>query len=142
MITSIFPVLCTDDLDASRDFYCALLDLTPIFECGWYTALGDADDPSTQLIAFVLPGHESVPEGHRVRAAGMLATFEVDDVDAVHARAVALGLTPALELCDEEFGQRHFMVEDPGGVLVDVVQTIPPSREFLRDVARWRRANR
>lgn len=32
--------------------------------------------------------------------------------------------TIAQELRDEEFGQRHFMVVDPDGLLVDVVETL------------------
>ena len=36
----------------------------------------------------------------------------------------------ALELRDEDFGQRHFIVSGPDGVLVDVITEIPPSAEF------------
>ncbi|THB79312.1 MAG: glyoxalase/bleomycin resistance/extradiol dioxygenase family protein, partial [Desulfobulbaceae bacterium] len=30
----------------------------------------------------------------------------------------------------EDFGQRHFIVVDPNGILVDVIQNIEPSAEF------------
>ncbi|WP_454196012.1 hypothetical protein [Nocardia sp. Marseille-Q1738] len=30
----------------------------------------------------------------------------------------------------EEFGRRHFIVADPGGVLIDVITEVPPSREY------------
>ena len=40
------------------------------------------------------------------------------------------GLTERLPLRDEAFGQRHFIVEAPGGVLVDVIEPIEPSAEF------------
>jgi hypothetical protein len=33
-------------------------------------------------------------------------------------------------LRDEAWGQRHFITEDPDGVLVDVVTVIPPGEEF------------
>ncbi|MEM9268600.1 MAG: glyoxalase, partial [Pseudomonadota bacterium] len=32
---------------------------------------------------------------------------------------------------DEPFGQRHFITQDPNGVLIDVIKPIPPSPEFL-----------
>ncbi len=35
-----------------------------------------------------------------------------------------------LELRSEDFGQRHFIVADPNGVLVDVITPIPPTGSF------------
>ena len=34
---------------------------------------------------------------------------------------------------DEDFGQRHFIVEGPNKILIDVIQPIPPSEEFLKN---------
>lgn len=141
MIRSVFPVLAVDDLDACRDFYAALLDLDVAFECGWYTSLTSPGDTSQQ-VAFVSAGHHSVPDGFNAAATGCLVTVEVDDVDAVHTRAVERGLVPVQSLRDEEFGQRHFMLQDPNGTLLDVISWIPPSRQFVREVARWRRSRR
>jgi hypothetical protein len=45
------------------------------------------------------------------------------------SRGVA-ALDPVLPLRDEAFGQRHFIVRDPAGNLVDVIENIPPSEEF------------
>jgi uncharacterized glyoxalase superfamily protein PhnB len=45
-------------------------------------------------------------------------SVEVDDVDAVHARAVELGLEIAYSLRDEEWGVRRFMVS---GTTVNIV---------------------
>jgi hypothetical protein len=36
-----------------------------------------------------------------------------------------------VSLRDEPWGQRHFITEDPDGVLVDVVTVIPPAPEFV-----------
>jgi len=33
-------------------------------------------------------------------------------------------------LRDEDFGQRHFIMSDPIGVLIDVIENIPPSKAF------------
>lgn len=138
----VYPVLCVStniDLDACRDFYVALLGVKVVFECGWYTTLRSPTD-ATQELAFVLADHDSVPAPNGVPATGVLVSFEVDDVDAVHGRARAMGAEVVLEVRDEPFGQRHFMTRDPVGLLVDVVQPIPMSASFLREVARWRRA--
>lgn len=61
----------------------------------------------------------------------MIVTLEFDDVDPLFARAQDAGLPVISEPRDEEWGQRHFITEDPSGLLVDVVQPIPPTPEFL-----------
>lgn len=52
-------------------------------------------------------------------------------MDAVHDRLVAAGLPILRSLRDEAFGQRHFIVGDPNGVLIDVITPIPPTGEFV-----------
>lgn len=49
-------------------------------------------------------------------------SIEVDDVDAVHARAVAAGAEIVYPLTDEEWGLRRFFVRDPDGVVINVTQ--------------------
>jgi uncharacterized glyoxalase superfamily protein PhnB len=62
---------------------------------------------------------------------GLLLNFEVADVDAEWERLVVRGgLRPELELRSEAFGQRHFIVADPDGVLIDVITPIAPSDEY------------
>ena len=41
--------------------------------------------------------------------------FWVDDVDAVHARAVAAGFAPATAPTDAPWGERYFHIRDPDG---------------------------
>ncbi len=43
------------------------------------------------------------------------AIFHVDDVDALHARAVAAGFTPEAEPRDAPWGERFFHLRDPDG---------------------------
>lgn len=39
----------------------------------------------------------------------------VDDVDAMHARAVAAGFTPTMAPADAPWGERYFHIDDPDG---------------------------
>ncbi|GAB3102088.1 VOC family protein [Isoptericola nanjingensis] len=128
MITSLYPVLAVSDVPGAARFYADLLGMTPTFSSDWYVSLRSG----TAELAVVDADHETIPEPARgARAAGVLVTAEVDDVDAVHARVLAAGAHDVLlPLRDEEFGQRHFIVAGPDGVLVDVVTPIPPSAEF------------
>lgn len=41
--------------------------------------------------------------------------FHVDDVDAMHRRAVAAGLSPTTEPADAAWGERFFHIRDPDG---------------------------
>jgi uncharacterized glyoxalase superfamily protein PhnB len=58
-------------------------------------------------------------------------SFEVADATADYARLQAAGMQILHPLRDEPWGQRHFIGVDPQGVMVDVIELIPPSPEFL-----------
>ena len=129
---SLFPDVCSASPAASRDFYVRLFGFRVAFEIAWYVQLQSPTDPNLQL-AFVQQGHASVPDGFGGPPHGVLVTIETDDVDALHARALELGCEIVYALRDEVWGQRHFMVKDPNGLLVDVVQLIPAAPSFLRE---------
>ncbi|GAB4585350.1 VOC family protein [Nocardia sp. IFM 10818] len=129
MITGIFPTICADDVAATRDFYTGLLGFKVIFDSGWYVQLEAPAEPKAQ-IGIVEREHASVPAAFRNRPAGVLISVEVEDVDAVHARAVEGGLEIPLELRTEDFGQRHFMTVDPSGTLVDIITNIPITGDY------------
>ncbi|MBL8580696.1 MAG: VOC family protein [Rhizobiaceae bacterium] len=128
--TSYYPVLVTEDVAGTVDFYRRHFAFEPLFEADWYVHLQSHEDEKVTL-AVLAAGHETLPVAARnVTAQGLLLNFEVEDVDAVHARLAGAGLPMLLALRDEPFGQRHFITQDPNGVLIDVIKPIPPSAEF------------
>ncbi len=127
--TSYYPVLMTGDVTATAAFYVRHFHFQPLFESDWYVHLQSTEDKRVNL-GIVQGDHETIPETGRGRASGLLINFEVRDVDAVHERLVAAGVPVVRSLRDEEFGQRHFIVADPNGVLIDVIKPIPPSAAF------------
>lgn len=128
--TSYYPVLMTADVAGTAAFYIEHFRFEPLFDCGWYVHLRSTEDKRVNL-AIVDGDHETIPAEGRGRAAGLLINFEVKNVDAVHDRLVAAGLPILRSLRDEAFGQRHFIVGDPNGVLIDVITPIPPTGEFV-----------
>ena len=101
-----------------------------MFESDWYVHLQSSENETVNLA--ILDGqHATIPEVGRGSAQGLLLNFEVEDVDKVYERLRAAGLKMLLELRDEPFGQRHFITQDPSGVLIDIIKPIPPSAEFL-----------
>jgi len=131
MLKSLFPDICSTALPASKQFYVSLFDMKPVFEIDWYIQMQSKDDENVQ-IAFVAKDHPSVAPGFALDPQGVVITLEFDDVDLIYKRAGGIDLPIVQELRDEEWGQRHFMVKDPNGLLVDVVKMIEPSEEFVK----------
>lgn len=126
-ITSFYPVLMVDDVAASARFYRDVLGFETTFEDDWYVSLRFGGGE----LAVLDRTHETIPAGFREPVRGLLLNVEVPDAAAEHARMVGdLGLPERLPLRDEAFGQRHFIVEAPGGVLLDVIEPIEPAPEF------------
>ena len=126
-VTSFYPVLMAQDVSATASFYREVLGFETTYESDWYVSLrlGRFE------LAVLAYDHPTVPEGYRVLPRGVIANLEVDDVDDVYARVTSkAGLVPVLPLRDEDFGQRHFIVAAPDGVLLDVIQPIPPTAEY------------
>lgn len=122
-VNSIYPVIQTANIVASRNFYRDLLRLEVAWQSDWYVVFVAPETPGSQL-ALLAAGHESVPIRYYRQPAGVVISFEVSDASALYARATKLGLRIVQHLRDEQFGQRHFMVVDPDGLLVDVVEIL------------------
>ena len=121
-VIRIVPNLSSEAFAASRDFYVAMFDLVVSVELDdWYLQLMPESD-TTLNIGFVKPDHElfagrTSPAG----AYGLVLTIHVDDVDEAYERANRLGAEIAAEIRNEEYGQRHFVVVDPNGLLLNVM---------------------
>ncbi|RUO24361.1 glyoxalase/bleomycin resistance/extradiol dioxygenase family protein [Aliidiomarina minuta] len=112
----------TAKVQESKDFYVRLFGCEVLYEGddGWFVLLqlGDSE------LGFMKPGMSS--QSNRFRApyqgAGMWISVDVEDVDAEYARIKNLGVPVEVELRDEPWGDRHFVVVDPNGIGVDVVE--------------------
>ena len=130
-----YPVLMTDRVAETARFYEQQSRFQRQFDSDWYVHLQSTEDANVNL-AILDGSHATIPAPARGgKVSGVLLNFEVEDAGAEYQRVVAQGLTVLLALRDEPFGQRHFIVQDPIGVLIDVIQPIPPSEEFLRQYA-------
>ena len=133
-INDYYPVLLVDDVATAAAFYQAHFGFKSFFAIDWYVHLQHADYPNVNL-AFVATNHGSVPAGSRKPASGVILNFEVEDPDAVYEKILAAGIPVLHTLRDEDFGQRHFIIADPNGVMIDVIKPIPPSAEFAAQYA-------
>ena len=132
--TQFYPVILTENVEATAAFYVGHFRFKRLFESDWYQHLQSTEDSAVN-IAVLRFDHETIPAEARAVVRGMILSFEVGDVDAEHARALTAGLPMLIPLRDEPFGQRHFITRDPNGVLIDVIMPIPPAAEFAAQYA-------
>lgn len=126
-VTGFYPVLMAHDVAATAEFYREAVGFETTFESDWYVSLR----LNTFELAILEHGHATVPAGHGALPRGVILNLEVDDVDAVHQRlSRRQDIDLVLPLRDEDFGQRHFIIAAPDGVLLDVIQPIPPTGEY------------
>ncbi len=128
-INSFYPVLMTNQMAATRDFYTQHFGFQITFEADWYVSLKSAD--GRYELAFVSYDHETVVREYQKPVQGLLLNLEVDDADAEYDRLITQAKLPLRRaLLTEDFGQRHFATSDPNGVLIDVIQVVPPSGDY------------
>lgn len=129
-INSFYPVIMTKDLQGSKEFWTTHFPFELTFDSDWYVSLKTKAGHPYEL-ALLDATHPMIPDGFRnALRGGLILNFEVDDADAEYARLRAAGLPIHLELRSEDFGQRHFITAGPNGILIDVIQVIPPTVEF------------
>ena len=104
------PNIKSDRPAETREFFVDLLGFEVAMDIGWVVTVASPANRSAQVN--IISNDDAAAPGISV---------EVDDVDAVHARAVETGLEIAYPLRDEEWGVRRFMLREPSGTLVNVV---------------------
>ncbi len=126
-VQSMFPVMVTPQLDAVKTFYESIFGFTTVFyEKAFYLHLVSPNG-AVQL-GFLMPGHPTQPDFLHplMNPDGYVISLEVQDAEKAYDFAKSQSLTVSLPLKEEVWGQYHFMVTDPAGIQVDVVQNIDP----------------
>lgn len=123
---SFYPVVQVHNPVEVAQVFIERFGFEETFATDWYVSLRNG----VHELAVLDATHETIPEGFRSACRGVLLNVEVDDATAQFSRLRDSGLPVRLALRDEPFGQRHFIVEVPGGILVDVIEEIPPASEF------------
>ncbi|MEH8019407.1 VOC family protein [Rheinheimera muenzenbergensis] len=122
-IEAMFPVMVTTDLAAVKAFYETVFGFNAVFfQPDFYLHL--VSPGSGVQLGFLMPEHASQPEFLRSRMAadGYVISLEVNNAAQAYAQAQNMNLTIAMQLKEETWGQIHFMLQDPAGFRIDVVQ--------------------
>ncbi len=112
---SSFPVFIVKDIEAAKSFYTENLGFDVVFSGDWYIHLVSATGVQ---VGFMLPAQPTQPSiFHKAHVGeGVIFSLEVDDADSAFETAKSKSLDIVLELRSEDWGQRHFCIQDPNGV--------------------------
>lgn len=131
MLKLLFPITITAKINECRDFYTTHFGFNVMFENGWYVHLQQKTENATGNgvveLAFMLPNQDSQPPELQApyTGQGVVYSLEVSDAKAEYYRLKSAGVQFALEYKEElQWGQRHFILTDPAGVNIDVVEMI------------------
>jgi catechol 2,3-dioxygenase-like lactoylglutathione lyase family enzyme len=118
--------IVTSKLAETKIFYTTLLNFGVSFENEFYLLMHTPDEKSE--ISFLLPEHPSQRPLFQKPFQGQCVylTIEVEDVDKVYAELKNKNVDIKIDLRDEPWGDRHFAIQDPNGIGIDVVQYSAP----------------
>ncbi|HVK46629.1 MAG TPA: VOC family protein [Pseudobacter sp.] len=118
--------IITSKLAESKAFYTKVLGFDVVFENEFYLLLNAPGGHAN--LSFLLPNHPSQQPLFRkaFQGQGIYLTIEVEDVDKLYAVIKKKGVPIKIELRDEPWGDRHFAIEDPNGVGIDLVHYKAP----------------
>jgi catechol 2,3-dioxygenase-like lactoylglutathione lyase family enzyme len=91
-IKRVVPDIVSEQIDESRKFYTEFLGFDIVMDMGWVLTFASPSNPTAQIT--LMRGSEKTTPHPNV-------SIEVEDVDAVHAKAIALGLHIVYPLTDE-----------------------------------------
>ena len=116
-VQRVVPNVTTNDMDATRKFYCEILGLTADVQMDDFMMLSSPAVPSVQITVndHAFPG---LPPGFGVDVG------TPEELKRVYDAVVKRGLPIVEPLADMPWGIRRFSVIDPSGVRVTVVVRI------------------
>ena len=114
--------IITKKLSESKAFYTSVLGFEVAFENSFYLLLQAPEQGGK--IGFFLPDHPTQqPLFHKpFQGQGVYLTVEVEDVDKVYRAIKKKSVEVKVEIRDEPWGERHFAIEDPNGIGIDIVK--------------------
>ena len=113
-IRRVVPDIETDRMDESRKFYTEFLGFDVAMDMGWIVTLISPSNRTAQINLLQAPAQAPT-------RSQLAMSIEVADVDAVHAKAVVLGVPIVYPLTNEPWGVRRFHVTDPNGARINVM---------------------
>ena len=119
--------IVTNKMAETKQFYTSVLNFGVTFENEFYLLLHTPGH--TAELSFLLPNHPSQqPFFHKpFKGEGMYLTIEVDDIDSLYNELKKKGVDIKIDIRNEPWGDRHFAIQDPNGIGIDLVKYSQPA---------------
>lgn len=120
---AMFPVFVVNDLAKMKLFYESNFGfISEFFKEDFYLHLLQPE--SKAQLAFMVPNHPTQPRFLHTLAnsEGMVISLEVTAAKGAYEQARQASLDIVFDYKVEEFGTAHFMVKDPAGLVIDIVE--------------------
>ncbi len=122
-LQAAFPVMVASNLEELKTFYESFFGFNAVFfDPSFYLHL--VSPTSGVQLGFLMPDHPSQPDFlHKIMdTQGYIVSFEIADAASDYEKAVANNMNIAMPLKEEVWGQLHFIIQDPAGFYIDMVQ--------------------
>lgn len=123
MLKNMYPLLVVDNLTNTQEFYTQVLNFNVVFESDWYIQL----ENNGIQIAFMIENSQNQPGflHKKSNGEGVVITLEFDNIDEFY-KNFSKKEAIIQEIKTEEWGQRHFLIKDPSGIILDMVGYTSP----------------
>lgn len=120
---ALYPLIITKKLKEAAQFHIDVFGFSAVFEQDWYIQL--LHKQSGAELAFMAPNVDNQPHflHPEFNGQGIVISFEVDNAEAEYKRVSSLkNVECLLPYTEEAWGQKHFIVRDPSGTYIDIVE--------------------
>lgn len=125
-------VFLSKDVRSASAFYTTHFGFRALVVLDWF-ASHQHPDHSHIFLDLVQEGHAAAGAGLRnEHTRGVLLALVVDDCDKEFVRVQQAGLPVLMAPQDEPWGQRRCQIQAPDGVVVELIQQIPPDAEWMQ----------
>lgn len=116
----------------SAAFFCEVLGYEVQTSVGdWYRSLARSD-MQQMAIDFVQKDHESLLKRQFQDPAGFLLAYIVEDIQQMYKKIEDLGVPILTNILREPWGQTRFQIEAPDGLIIELIELVPPDPEWLK----------
>jgi uncharacterized glyoxalase superfamily protein PhnB len=117
-----FPLFIVKDIQPISKYLQEKFGYTAIFEEDWYIQL----ENEGQELGLMIENSKNQPQFlHKpFNGTGVVLTIEVENVDEFYKNFEKDEIIYKLKT--EDFGQRHFIIKAPQGIIIDVIEYISP----------------
>ncbi|MEM6253458.1 MAG: VOC family protein [Cyanobacteria bacterium P01_D01_bin.156] len=119
----MYPLYVCENLEAQQTFYTENFGFqVAFFDPDFYLHLVNTNNGAQ--LGFMLPNLATQPPFLHAKAVtdGMVLSFEVADAKDTYVEAQKRKLDIHFALKEEPWQQTHFMVRDPAGLILDIVE--------------------